>query len=200
MKKLTILAVLLMVFSAASFAEETKISETTKFKMTAKSDVKYELIYVSDKSGNVLVTIFDESGRKLSSKFVKKAKNFKRTYDFSQLKPGKYTIVVRSESGSANQEIIHQIKEARLKTFVSKIPNSKSLKLHVGDFDPSSPVRVRIYNQNNKLIHSDVISEEINNGQSFSRVYKLADTQLNYVSVSIENNGETKTFTHEIEE
>lgn len=196
MKKLTILAVLLMVFSAASFAEETKISETTKFQMTAKSDVKYELVYVSDKSGNVLVTIFDESGRKLSSQTVKKAKNFKRTYDFSQLKPGKYNIVVRNETGSANQEIIHLIKEARLKTFVSKIPNSKSLKLHVGDFDAESPVRVRIYDQSNKLIHS----EEINNAQSFSRVYKLADTQLKYVSVSIENAGETKTFTHELEE
>lgn len=195
MKKLTILAVLLMVFSAASFAEETKISETTKFQMTAKSDVKYELVYVSDKSGNVLVTIFDESGRKLSSQTVKNAKNFKRTYDFSKLKPGKYKIVVRNESGSANQQIIHQIKKARLKTFVSKIPNSKSLKLHVGDFDPSSPVLVRIYDQYSKLIYS----EEINNEQSFSRVYKLTSTQLNYVSVSIENNGETKSFTHELE-
>jgi uncharacterized GH25 family protein len=195
MKKLTILAVLVMVFSAASFAEETKISETTKFQMTAKSDVKYELVYVSDKSGDVQVTIFDESGRKLSTQTVKKAKNFRRTYDFSQLEPGKYKIVVRNESGSANQQIIHKIKEARLKTFVSKIPNSKSLKLHVGDFDRSSPVRVRIYDQYNELIHS----EEINNEQSFSRVYRLQSTQLNYVSVYIENNGETKTFTHELE-
>lgn len=196
MKKLTFLAVLLIVFSAASFAGETKISETTKFQMVAKSDVKYELLYTSEKSGDVRITIYDESGRKLNTQFVKKAKNFKRTYDFSQLKPGKYKIVVRNESGSANQEIIHQLKETRLKTFVSKIPNSKSLKLHVGDFDPSAPVRVRIYDQFNKLIHS----EEINNTQSFSRVYNLGATQLNFVSVSIENNGETKTFTHELEE
>lgn len=196
MKKLTILAVLLMVFSAASFAEETKISETTKFQVTAKSDAKYELLYTSDKSSDVLVTIFDESGRKLNTRTVRNAKNFKRTYDFSQLKPGKYKIVVRNESGSANQEIIHQIKEARLKTFVSKIPNSKSLKLHVGDFDPSAPVRVRIYDRYNKLIHS----EEINNAQSFSRVYNLGATQLDFVSISIENNGETKMFTHDLEE
>lgn len=196
MKKLTILAVLLMVFSAASFAEETKISETTKFQVTAKSDVKYELLYTSDKSSDVLVTIYDESGRKLNTRTVRNAKNFKRTYDFSQLKPGKYKIVVRNESGSANQEIIHQIKEARLKTFVSKIPNSKSLKLHVGDFDPSAPVRVRIYDRYNKLIHS----EEINNAQSFSRVYNLAATQLDFVSITIENNGETKMFTHDLEE
>ena len=127
--------------------------------------------------------------------YNRKTKNFKRTYDFSNLKPGKYKIVVRNESGSANQQIIHKVKEAMLKTFVSKIPNSKSLKLHVGAFDPSSPVRVRIYDQYNKLIYS----EEINNEQSFSRVYKLPQTQLNYVNVVIENNGETKTFSHELE-
>jgi len=78
---------------------------------------------------------------------------------------------------------------------VSKIPNSKSLKLHVGDFDASAPVQVKIYDQYRKLIHS----EEITNAQSFSRVYNLGNTKLEYVSVLIENNGETKTFTHSLE-
>ena len=192
MKKLTILVVLLMVFSAASFAEETKISETTKFQMTAKSDVKYELLYTSEESGDVNVTIYNERGRKVSSQYVKKAKNFKRTYDFSNLQPGKYKIVVRNENGSANQEIIYQIKEAKLKTFVSKIPNTKSLKLHVGDFDTTAPVRVKIYDRYNKLIHSEVI----NNAEGFSRVYNLGSVQANSVSILVENNGEARSFAH----
>ena len=192
MKKLTILAVLIMVFSAVSFAEETKISETTKFQVTATSDVKYELLYTSDKSGDVRVSIYNEDGRKVSTQFVKKAKNFKRTYNFRKLQPGKYKIVVRNENGSANQEISYQIKEARLKTFVSKIPDTKSLKLHVGDFDASAPVLVKIYDRYNKLIHS----EEINNELGFSRVYNFGDVKTNSVRVLVENNGEAKTFAH----
>ena len=87
------------------------------------------------------------------------------------------------------------MKEARLKTFVSKIPNSRSLKLHVGDFDSSATVRVKIYDQDNRLL----LSEEITNTKSFSKVYNLSKinaTQLRSVSVLVANNSESKTFTH----
>ncbi len=195
MKKLTILAVLLIVFSATSFAEESKISETSKFQLNAKSDVKYELIYTSENSGAVRVTIYNEWGQRLNSQRIKKAKNFKRTYDFSELTPGNYKIVVSNENGSAHQIITYKVKEARLKTFVSKIPNSRSLKLHVGDFDSSAPVRIRIYDQDNKLL----LSEEITSAKGFSKVYNLSKinaTQLRSVSILVANNGESKTFTY----
>ena len=156
--------------------------------------MKYDLYYTSEQAGDVCVTIYNESGSRMSTKTIKSAKKFKRTYDFSKLTPGKYTIVVRNENGSANQEIIYQIKEARLKTFVSKHPDNNSLKIHVGDFDPNEPVLVKIYNQNNKLIHS----EEIKNAQIFSRVYDLSNIQLSAVSVLIENSGERQTFRHSL--
>jgi len=195
MKKLTFLAALLIVFSAASFAEANTVEKPTvkpKFKMVAKSDVKFDLYYASDESSEVSVTIYDAQGRRVSSKTIDKVKNFKRTYDFSKLKPGKYKIVVKNESGSSNQEITYQIKEAVLKTFVSKLPDNQSLKVHIGAFDTSKPVLVKIYNQDYKLIHSD----EIENAGSFSRVYDLNNIHSQTVSILIENNGETQTFTH----
>jgi hypothetical protein len=194
MKKLTIMAVLLTVISAASFAEERKISETSKFKMVATSDGKYNFYYVAEDASDVCVTIYDANGMRVSSKTEKQIKNFKRTYDFSKLAPGKYTIVVRNESGSADQEISHlvKVKEVRLKTFVSKIPDSKSIKLHVGDFDPNEIVLVKIYNQNDKILHT----EEIKKASSFSRVYNLNVRQLKSVRISVENNGEKQNFTH----
>ena len=196
MKKLTFLAALLRVISAVSFAKEGSTNEgpnaKPKFQMVAKTDVKFDLYYASEKSGEVSVSIYNESGLKVSSKTIRNVKNFKRTYDFSKLAPGKYKIVVRSEDGTANQEISYQIKEAKLKTFVTRLPNSKSLKLHVGDFDTNEPVMVNIYDQNNILIHTD----KIKNGQSFSRVYNLESIQVQSVRVSIENSGEIQTFSH----
>ena len=192
MKKLTLLAALLIVFSASSFATEGKPGKAPKFKMIAKTDVKYDLYYSSENSGEVCVIIYDESGKKISSQTMKEVKKFKRTYDFSQLAPGKYKVVVRNDDGSANQQISHLIKEARLKTFVTKLPESNALKLHVGDFDEDQPVTVKIYNENYKLIHSD----EIKNAQSFSRVYNLNNIELKSVSVLVENGGEKQTFIH----
>ena len=160
--------------------------------MVAKTDVKYDLYYASENSGEVCVSIYSMSGKKISSQTLKKVKNFKRTYDFSKLKPGQYKIVVRNEEGSANQQISHLIKEARLKTFVTKMPDNNALKLHVGDFTEDQPVTVKIYNENYKLIHS----EEIKNAQSFSRVYDLSSLRLKSASILVENGGEKKTFTH----
>lgn len=75
---------------------------------------------------------------------------------------------------------------------MSKLPEGQSLKVHVGDFEASQPVMVKIYNQKHKLIHS----EEIKNAESFSRIYDLSKIRSQTVSVLIENNGERQTFTH----
>ena len=48
MKKLTLLTVLLTVISAVGFAKATPVdSETSKFKIVANSEVKFDFIYVA---------------------------------------------------------------------------------------------------------------------------------------------------------
>ena len=192
MKKLTILAVLLAVISAATYA--APISETSSFQIVAKSDVKYEFTYSSKNRGDVCVTIYNEEGDIMSSKTVKDAKLFKRTYDFRKLQPGNYKIVVKNESGTTNQIIKYNVKEEHLKAFVGKLPDSNAIKLHVGEFNNSKAVIINIYNQDNKLIHRDKIKTD----GSFSRVYNLKKISTKYVKVLVENDGEIKSFTHSL--
>ena len=161
MKKITLVALLLTVISVASFAVEVPISETSKFKMIAKSDVKYDLYYAANQEGFVRVCIFDADGNKLNTCFVKRTKSFKRTYDFSKLSPGEYTVIVSNEDGQATQVIRHKIKEKILQTFVSRLPDSKAVKLHVGGFNTEEPVLVRIYNEDNQLLHREKIDNQI---------------------------------------
>ena len=191
MKKLTLLTVLLTVISAVGFAKATpEDSETSKFKIVAKSDVKFDFIYVAEEAGEVCVTIYDAKGNQISSKTEKEAKSFKRTYDFSKLDPGKYKVVVRNADGTRNEVINYKVKKAVLKTFVSKIPDTKSLKVHVGAFNYEKPVTVNIYNQNNKLIHTEAIT----NKDSFSKIYDLSKTSAKSVNVRIVNDGEVQSF------
>jgi flagellar hook assembly protein FlgD len=195
MKKLTLLTVLLTVISAVGFAKvNPEDSETSKFKIVAKSDVKFDFIYVAEEVGEVCVSIYDAQGNKVSAKTVTDAKSFKRTYDFSKLEPGKYKVVVKTQDGTTDEIINYKVKKEVLKTFVSRIPDSQSLKVHVGAFNPDRAVTVNIYNQNNNLIHTENIKEK----ESFSKIYDLSKTDAKSVSVRVVNDGEIQSFSYSL--
>ena len=195
MKKLTALAVLVTVISSASFASGP-LGENSKFKVISKADTKYELIYVSTEQSDVRVTIFDEDGRNIESNTVKDVTKFRRTFDFSKLEAGKYSVVVKNSEGTSREEIEHTPNKMRLQTFVTKIPDSKLLKLHVGDFNKAKPVMVKIYDVDDRMVHKDVI----NNDQAFSKVYNMKKASTGEYRVLIENDGDFKSFIHKIVE
>ena len=196
MKKLTALVVLLTIVGTASFASHGPLGENSRFKLVPKAEAKYELIYVSDKESDVRITIFDAEGRNIKTNTVKDVIRFRRTFDFSKLEYGTYSIVVKNDDGSAREEVSYAEEKMKLQTFVAKIPERKSLKLHVGDFNMDKPVRVKIYNQENQVIHKDVISKD----SAFSKVYTLAKDQTGLFTVQVENDGDFKFFTYEIKE
>ena len=193
MKTNILTALLIIVLSAASFAEEVPIGETSKFKMVSKSDSKYDLYYASEKEAYVNVSIFDAKGKLLNEYLIEETKSFKKTFDFSQLDAGEYTITVSNDKGKATQVIKHKVKEKVLQSLVAKLPDSKEVKLHVGKFNSEEPVVVRIFNEDNKVIHRD----EIENDKSFSKIYNLEEIRTNSVKVVVENNGELQRFVHD---
>ena len=198
MKKLTALVVLLTLVGTASFASSGPLGENSKFTVIEKADTKFELIYVSSEEGDVRVSILDETGRNIESNTVKHATKFRRTFDFSKLEPGKYSIVVKNAEGTSREEVTYLPAKnmVKLQTFVAKIPDSKSVKVHVGDFNKDEPVYVRIYNEKDKVIHKD----EIIHSTSFSKVYNLKKAKSGEFRVLIENDGEMKSFVYKIED
>jgi uncharacterized protein YxeA len=190
MKKISILALLALAISGASFASTIPLGENSTFTIINKSDVKYELVYIAEEPSDVRVSIYNESGQNVSTRLVKDVAKFKRTYDFSKLEPGTYKVVVKNDDGVAREEINHLVKEARLKSFVTNLPTEKALKVHVGDFNPDQPVSIRIYDEQNNIIFRD----KIRNSHGFSRVYKMPNLNSEVVQVTIENNGEIVQF------
>ncbi len=190
MKKITAFVVLLTVISTATFASLGPLGENSKFTVLSKSDVKYELVYVSDVPGDVIVTIYDQEDRNIVSNTVKEATKFRRTYDFANMAPGNYRVVVKNKEGIGNEEIAHLVKKAKLQTFSTKIPDAQAVKVHVGDFNNKVPVHIKIYDTNNRIVHK----EAIENIQSFSKVFDLSKLGLDDVLVTVENDGEMKQF------
>ena len=180
MKKNLIVALLILGISGASFASTITLGENSTFTIITKSDVKYELVYISEEPGDVRVNIYNESGLNVSTRLVKDVTKFKRTYDFSKLEPGTYKVVVKNADGVAKEEINHLVKKTRLKSFVTNLPAEQAIKVHVGDFNTDQPVSVRIYDEQNNIIFKD----KIRNSHGFSRVYKLPNLSSEVVQVT----------------
>lgn len=196
MKRTSIFAVLVMIIGTAAMAATGPLGENSRFKVLAKSDVKYELIYESDKAGDVKVYIYDMKGRNVSSTTVRNVAKFKRVFDFRNLDAGKYKVVVKNYEGIANEEIAHLVKKPKLQAFATVLPGEAAVKVHLGDYNAEKPVYVNIYDQNGKNIHRDKFERT----GSFSRIYDLHRTDSQTVTVSIQNDKESKSFTHTIKQ
>lgn len=191
MKKITALSVLLTIIGTASFASYGPLGENSTFRVIPKGNDKYELVYVANGESDVRVSIFDEEGRNIESSTVKDATRFRRTFDFCQLPHGKYSIVVKNNEGTAREEIRYAAEKMKLQTFVTKIPGSNALKLHVGDFNSTKPVIVKFYNSQEQVIYKDAIKH----ASAFSKVYKLAKINAGIFTVRVENDGDFRYFT-----
>lgn len=183
------LAALFVTMSAASFALDTELGKTSSFKIVPKSDQKYDLYYVSESNEAVYVSIYDAQGELVSQDRIKDYMSFKRTYNFRNLASGNYTVVVRNEEGKGSQKVFHHPESTNMKMILSQIPDSKKFKLHMGQFDTSTPVKVKVYNSNNQLIFVD----QVNSAEGFSKVYDLQKFKDSEVRFTIVNGTESIT-------
>lgn len=177
------LAALFVCVSAASFALDTELGKTSSFKIVPKSDQKYDLYYVSESNEAVNISIYDAEGELIAQDRVKNHMAFKRTYNFKELESGNYKVVVRNEEGKGSQHVFHHPKSTNIQMILSQIPDSKKFKLHMGQFDNSKSVKVKVYNSSNKLLFVD----QVNSADSFSKVYDLKnfdDTQVRFTIVN----------------
>ena len=187
MKKSILMAALFLLVSVGTFAEDKELGETSSFKIVPKSDVKYDLYYVSESDAPVNISIYDDHGNLISSDKVKNHRSFKKTYNFSELACGNYNVVVDNEEGKASQNVFHNPQQTNMQLILSQIPDTKSFKLHVGAFDNSKPVKVKVYNTDNELLFVD----EINQTDSFSKIYNLKDIDADMVRFTVVNSKES---------
>jgi hypothetical protein len=189
MKKSIILAAYFLCISAASFALDTELGKTSSFKIVPKADKKYDLYYVSESDAPVTISIYDDEGTLITNDKIKNNRSFKRTYNFKNMASGDYKVVVKNEEGRGSQQVFHNPKTSGLQTMISQVPNSKSFKVLVGEFDSAEPVIVKGYNSDNRLIFKDEIQEV----QGFSKMYNLSNITGDMVRFTVENGRESVT-------
>lgn len=195
MKKAILMAALLTVISAVSFARAVELSETTKFQVVENSDSRYDLYYVSENNDDVQVRIINSKGDIISIDKLQNVKAFKRTYNLKELPAGNYEIVVKNGDGKASQAIFHNpSKVVDLHSIVGQLPNENRFKVFVGPSNSNAPVKVTIYNQKGEVL----LEESIDNTGGFSKIYDLSAITGDYVTFHLSKGQEDASYTREL--
>jgi len=170
------MAVLVTVISTAWVkAQEVSTSEMEASKEIPESiqvvpefDARYKLVYPVKKTEQVRIRIYDDENRLLLSEKVENHKGFMKSYDFSNLSDGMYTINIQSPSGVISKEVYHRYQKDDIDFSVERNPDNESFRLVVSGVR-KEPVFVDIMDENRERIYEDTVDV----GKSFSRTYRF---------------------------
>ena len=170
------MAVLVMVISAGwvtaqeiSTSEmEANITIPENVRVVSELDSRYKLVYPIKKTEQVRISIYDDENHLLLSEKVENHEGFMKSYNFSNLSDGIYTIYIQSPSGVISKSIYHQYQRNDIDFSVEKDPLNKSFRLVVKGVRKET-VYVDILDDESEKIFEDTIDV----GKSFTRTYRF---------------------------
>ena len=180
--KRNVLVVVFMLGTLANYANNTELSNILNAK-------KVRVEFKDAKKGHQL-KIKDANGVVLHSEKIAKKGNLVKTFDFSKLKNGKYTLELNKDF----QIIVKSIKvqngnvsfnEKAEKVIYKPVIRNEENRLMISkiSFD-KKPIQVDLY-YNNEIIYS----ETVKGNQILNRVYKLDEEITGNYRVVVNNDG-----------
>lgn len=185
MKNVMIFSMLIMM----AFTSTTKIyanggNDNSSAPLSVKSIAagKYLVQYNSETTENLNLKIYDENGKQLDSKMIKKGRAFNITYDLNNLPEGKYKVKLYSGSVYYTTDINHVKNTASFfKANFNAEEGNKKINVRVVRHD-MKPVTITIQDKNNQVIFTESISVDFN----FERTYNLKhySSRAKYITVN----------------
>jgi len=152
-----------------------------------------KVIYKTNTPGAVSVTIMNDKRETIFTESIQNTASFSRPYNLSELKSGKYFIVVVDKEGKTEKELAYAIKKKVESTVdVIKIANATNKFLLSVENKEADQIQVRILDQDKKVIHEELLSV---NGK-FAIVYNLSRITGTVTFEVGGTNGNWKTFTY----
>ena len=174
-KNITMAVLVIVISTGWAMAQEVSTSEMEASKKIPESiqvvpefDARYKLVYPVKKTEQVRIRIYDDENHLLLSENVENHKGFMKSYDFSNLSDGMYTINIQSPSGIISKEVYHRYKKNDIDFSVERDPENKSFRLVVHGV-LKEPVYVDIMDEKSVKIFEDTVDI----GKGFSRTYRF---------------------------
>jgi len=152
-----------------------------------------KVIYKANTPGTVNVTIMNDRRETIFTESIPNTASFSRPYNLSELRSGKYFVVVEGKEGKTEKELTYAIKKKVESTIdVIKIANATNKFLLSVENKEADQIQVRILDQDKKVIHEELLSV---NGK-FAIVYNLSRITGTVTFEVGGTSGNWKTFTY----
>ncbi|ELR73661.1 hypothetical protein C900_02065 [Fulvivirga imtechensis AK7] len=196
MKTLTTMAALLIA-GASVYANVNGITTVDPKKSVAiiqNVQAKYKLVYLKESKGTVRIDILNEAGKQVHSQSVSNDGGFAQQFDFSSLPYGMYTFEVTHPDGTKIAEVVNHLKPEKavstgLRAGVLDINDNNKFRLAVLKSN-SDPINVKIYDEQNRLLHEDVIAGD----EGFRKTYDLKNVKASSFRFEVSDNNSTVTM------
>jgi hypothetical protein len=165
-------------FASLLFAAMITISASaiasTSFSVTpSTTSSTYILNYKSNEIGKVKVSIFNSNSEMIFTEVLNNVGSFKRPYNFSELAQGNYTIVIEDKNGKQVENVSYRLNKTAPFINVKAVANAQNKYQVSVSNTGKEQVSVKIYDNANGLLHSDII--EVNG--NYGVIYNLQNVK-----------------------
>ncbi len=183
----------MLIVSSAAFSnvndKEKKENASKTVTVVQNTNQKFKLVYLEQNQGMVRVNIKNGKGTTVYTQSVENQSGFAQQYNFENLPYGEYTFEVTGPDGSKLvKKVRHKadIVKPEIKADLLNVNDDKKFRLAVLKYN-ENPVNVKIYNDQNELIHSETIKSK----ESFRKTFDLTEVDGESFRFDLKNKNST---------
>lgn len=128
----------------------------------------FKVIYEGEKAGNVVLKIYNESGKVVFAETIKNMDGFSQSVNFAGMKPGNYVIEVTDSNGKVAQTVAYNNETIVNAIHVAKIANEDKYLVAMAN-EGEEKVNVKIFDGASNLVYDENLVIKGN----FGLVYNL---------------------------
>lgn len=158
--------------------------------VSLKGSEVFKVIYKGTSTGKVRMNIVDQRGNVIHAETFAGLNGFILPVNFGGLESGTYTIELIDNAGKHRESVTYKPTHELKSVHVSRLINEHGKFLLAVANAQSEPIRVRIFDQEQRLIYND---SKVLTGD-FAQVYKLENAYSRYTFEVSDANGNKKYF------
>ena len=165
--KRILFAITFSMISLASFA-------VTTLNVTSSDNASvFNIHYKGAEKNNVTVTILDERNHMIFSEVIYRVASFVRPYNFENVRPGEYTIVIEDKNGKQVEKIKYALETVQSYVNITTVPNKENKFWLFASSSKADAMAVTILNEDGTVLHEQTIEV----AGTFSTVFDLSQVK-----------------------